>query len=105
MMSVGVSSLSAVGIRYSDLGVFELIWNPGATRKWISTLPDLFWAISGVAMSPTVTEGALCPAWARAKVQLPTSSTTIFQSRIRKMLDLLSSTCYVTFAPVLYVPG
>src|SRR5580704_17007522 len=59
MMSVGRSIFREVGIRNSDLGMFELMWNPEATRKFSGTMVCV--ARSAVT-SPTgtiETEGAL----------------------------------------------
>src|SRR5260370_19945722 len=41
MMSVVASTLSTVGIRKSDLGLFELMWYPLATRNESGTVAGL----------------------------------------------------------------
>src|SRR5216683_7112196 len=41
MMSVVASNLSTVGMRKSDLGLFELMWYPLATRKESGTVTGL----------------------------------------------------------------
>src|SRR5579872_5336095 len=58
-ISVGRSILSAVGIRNSDLGVFELIWNPEATRKLSGTLVCVARATVTVGTGAIDTDGAL----------------------------------------------
>src|SRR5512142_619920 len=58
-MSVGGSIFRAVAIRNSDLGVFELMWNPGATRNSSVTVVGLArWAVTS-GTGAMVTEGAL----------------------------------------------
>src|SRR6266404_8840384 len=49
-MSVVASTLSTVGIRNSDFGLFELMWYPLATRNDSGTVAGLPWT--------TVTTGA-----------------------------------------------
>ena len=65
-MSVGAFNFNVVGIRYSDLGVLELMWNPDPMRKWSSTVPALPRVILATGGGDMVTEGTFFPglSWA-----------------------------------------
>src|SRR5579872_3517862 len=56
-ISVGRSILSAVGMRNSDLGVFELMWKPEPTRKLSGTLVWVARAAVTVGTGAIETEG------------------------------------------------
>src|SRR5579871_3293294 len=64
-MSVGGSIFSAVAIRNSDLGVFELMWKPGATRKSRVTLVCAARSAVTRGTAAIVTDGPF-PDWAIA---------------------------------------
>src|SRR5579863_7522694 len=56
-MSVGTSSLSVVGIRYSAVGVLELMWKPELTRNCKSTLLLLPRTTFAIGAGDIVTDG------------------------------------------------
>src|SRR5713226_10502523 len=67
-MSVGASSLSAVGIRNSDLGLLELTWKPAPMWKRRFTVPGVPRVIAAIGTGDKVSEGIFLPGmslWAR----------------------------------------
>src|SRR5579859_2200609 len=96
-MSVGGSIFKEVGIRNSDLGVLELMWNPEATRKFRLTM---VWAARWAFTRGTgaiETEGPL-PVWAKAVAARSTTARNIeldgraiMRSAYRDLYEILES--------------
>src|SRR5258707_1896588 len=87
MMSVGRSIFRLVGIRYSDFGVLELMWNPDATRKFKLTIVC---AARGAVTSATVaidTEGDFPPCAAAVPASRATTKIT-FELCVRKFIPV-----------------
>ena len=61
MKSVDAFIFSAVGIRNSDFGVFELMWKPLPTRNSSGTVADLPRVMVMVGGGANVTDGAFIP--------------------------------------------